>query len=81
MLIGSTQWRRLAITPGQQTYRAIKAKLILLLTNDANTKNVTQFNKDFVFNHILIYIILYWDKKDFFSWKGQFCYKMALYKK
>ncbi len=52
-------WRRLYISTGQQTYRVIKVKLILLLTNDQKTKNALQFNQDFLFKHILVYIILY----------------------
>ncbi len=38
--------RRLDIPTGQQTYRAVKVKLIVLVTNDQK-KNVIEFNKDF----------------------------------
>ncbi len=58
-LKNASRWRRLDIPTGQQTYRAIKVKLIILLTNNENTKNVIQLNKDFLFKHILIYIIFY----------------------
>ena len=51
--------RRLDIPTGRQTYRAFKVKLILLVPNDQKTKNVIKFNKDFLFQHILNYIILY----------------------
>ncbi len=57
--------RRLDIPTGQQTYRAVKFKLILLVTNYQKTKKVIEFNKDFLFQHILNYIILYWGKDDF----------------
>ncbi len=57
--------RQLDIPTGQRTYRAVKVKLILLVTNDQKTKNVIKFNKDFLFQHILNYIILYWGKEDF----------------
>ncbi len=57
--------RRLDIPTGQQTYRALKVKLILLVTNDQKTKNVIKFNQVFFFQHIFNYIILYWDKEDF----------------
>ncbi len=53
------RWRRLDIPTGQQTYRAIKVKLMLLLTNDQKTKNEAKYNEDFLFKHILIHIILY----------------------
>ncbi len=46
-------------TYGRQTYRAIKVKLMLLLTNDQKTKNETKYNKDFLVKHILIHIIPY----------------------
>jgi hypothetical protein len=52
-------WRRLVIPTGQRTCRAVKVKLILLVTNDQKTKNVIKLNKDFLFQHILNYIILY----------------------
>jgi hypothetical protein len=51
--------RRLDIPTVQQTYRAVKVKLILLVTNDQKTKNVIKSNKEFLFQHILNYIILY----------------------
>ncbi len=52
-------WRRLDIPMGQQTYRAVKVKRILLVTTDQKTKNVIKYNKDLLFQHILNYIILY----------------------
>jgi hypothetical protein len=39
--------RRLDIPTGQKKYRALKVKLILLMTNDQKTKNVIKFNQDF----------------------------------
>ncbi len=51
--------RRLVIPTGRQTYRAIKSKLMLLLTNDQKTKNETKYNEDFLFKHILTQLILY----------------------
>jgi hypothetical protein len=51
--------RRLDIPMGRQTYKAFKVKLIPLVTNDKKTKNVIKFNQDFLFKHILNYIILY----------------------
>jgi hypothetical protein len=49
------------ILTGRQTYRAVTVKLLLLLllSNDQKTKNVIKFYQDFLFQHILIYIILY----------------------
>ncbi len=35
------------------------------VTNNQKTKNVIKFNQDFLFEHILNYIILYWSKEDF----------------
>ncbi len=72
--------RRLDIHTGQQTYRALKVKLILLVTNDQKTKNVIKFNPDFLFQHILNYIILYWDKEDFLK-KANFALKWLFNKK
>ncbi len=39
-------WQQLDIPMSRQTYRAIKVKLILLLTNDQKTKNVIKFSQD-----------------------------------
>jgi hypothetical protein len=38
---------------------SIKVELILLLTNDQETKNLIKFNQDFLFKRIFVYIILY----------------------
>jgi hypothetical protein len=51
--------RRLDIPTGRQTYRAFKVKLILLMPDDQKNKKCIKFNKDFLFKHILNYIILY----------------------
>jgi hypothetical protein len=51
--------RRLDIPTGRQTYRAVTVKLILLLSTDQKTKNVIKFYQDFLFQNILIYILLY----------------------
>ncbi len=72
--------RRLDIPTGQQTYRAVKVKLILLVTNDQKTKNVIKFNNDFLFQHIFNYIILYWGKEDFLK-KANFALKWLFNKK
>jgi hypothetical protein len=71
---------RRRLDTGWQTYRAIKVKLMLLLTNDQKTKNETKYNEDFLFRHILIYIILYWGKGDFLK-KANFAPKWPFYLK
>ncbi len=72
--------RRLDIPTGWQTYRAVTVKLILLLSNDQKTKNVIKFYQDFLFQHILIYILLYWAKEDFLK-KAHFAPKWLFYQK
>ncbi len=62
---GDLTRRRLDIPTGRQTYRAFKVKLILLVPNDQKTKNVIKFNQDFLFRHILNYIIFCWGEADF----------------
>jgi hypothetical protein len=76
--VGPWSGRRLNIPTGQQTYRAIKVKLMLLLTNDQNTKNETKYNEDFLFKYILIHFILYWGKGDFLK-KANFAPKWPFY--
>ncbi len=71
---------QLAIPTGRQTYRAVTVKLILLLSNDQKTKNVIKFYQDFLFQHILIYIILYWGKEDFLK-KAHFAPKWLFLQK
>jgi hypothetical protein len=51
--------RWLDIPTGRQTYRAVKVKIILLLTKDQKTKNVIKFCQDFLLKHVSIYIIIY----------------------
>ncbi len=50
------------------------------MPDDQKTKNVNKFNKDFLFKHILNYIILHWGKADFLK-KANFALKWYFYQK